>query len=269
MTAAPIFIGGAGRSGTTLLRVMLDSHPNIACGRELKIVPLMVTQWEMACRAFPDQSTNDDPFAQGADHIDTIYRDLILGLLAMSQWGNGDGRKPRVAEKTPHNVLVFEGLHRLFPEAALIHIVRDARDVVASLLAQTWTSPQTGESPPYTRNAEAAARYWVEIVEGAEFPPKAPHILIHYEALVTEPEKNMRALLAAIHEPWHDSVLRHSEFNHDIAPGPNVAQVRRPIYLDSVGRWKTDLSPADLDTVLGITGSTMEKIGYMPRDEAA
>ena len=55
----PVFIGGAGRSGTTLLRVILDSHPNIACGPEIKLTPMIVNMclqfqqlWDISLKAY-------------------------------------------------------------------------------------------------------------------------------------------------------------------------------------------------------------------------
>jgi len=92
---APIFIGGAGRSGTTLLRVMLDSHPSIACGPELKITTAIAKLWLDCQTGFAD--------ALAALHlppreVNRILADTITSFMAPFQAASG---KPRIAEKTP------------------------------------------------------------------------------------------------------------------------------------------------------------------------
>src|SRR5262245_41788936 len=121
----PIFIGGAARSGTTLIRVLLDSHPNIACGPEFKLTPLLLQQWrefKAYSRMIPD--------AQRAPEgvVDELYQDLIFGMLYPYATRQD---KDRIAEKSPNNVLAFADIHALFPESPLIHVIRDGRDVVA------------------------------------------------------------------------------------------------------------------------------------------
>ncbi len=155
-TLPPIFIGGAGRSGTTLLRVVLDSHSRIACGPELKVIPSVASLW---ADFHALGAVLADSRVQG-DDIDRVFGRLIVDLLEPLRRGAG---KPRVAEKSPNNVFFFPHLHRMFPDASFLHMLRDGRDVVASLLTMRWRTTD-GAPVDYTRDARLAARYWAHAV---------------------------------------------------------------------------------------------------------
>jgi 2-polyprenyl-3-methyl-5-hydroxy-6-metoxy-1,4-benzoquinol methylase/tetratricopeptide (TPR) repeat protein len=125
-----IFIGGAGRSGTTLLRTMLDAHPRLHCGPELKLVPVLSqlrAQWLATMGgALRDAGVTPERLDAG---VRSFLEALLTGLAPAGT---------RLAEKTPHNVMHIDLLSRLFPRARFIHLVRDGRAVVASLLRQDW-----------------------------------------------------------------------------------------------------------------------------------
>lgn len=259
-SAAPIFLGGAGRSGTTLLRVMLDSHPRIACGPELKIIPQWLRQWERDSRTFGDHAAEHRGIGAGA--IDDAYRAKVSMVLTRVRQRSG---KPRLAEKTPNNVFFFGHLHRLFPDSPLIHVIRDGRDVVASLLGVEWFHPD-GKRVPYTENAAAAAKYWADAVGSGLKARKhlggKAVLEVRYENLVRETEAEMRRVLDHLEEPWDEVVLRHWEEPHDLGLETSADQVTRPVYTSSIGRWRERLSKGDLSTVEGICGALLVELGY-------
>lgn len=256
---APIFIGGAARSGTTLLRVMLDSHSRIACGPELKIIPDWLQQWQHDIKSFGNYAAENLRMERGV--IDDAYRAKLSRLF---NWVRERSGKPRIAEKTPHNVIYFGHIDQLFPDSPLIHVIRDGRDVVASLLGMEWYYPD-GRRVPYTKDVAAAGRYWAKAVTAGL---KARRHLgekvleVRYESLVEQPEREMRRVLAHLDEPWDEAVLHHDRYPHDLAGETSAGQVSRPVYTASVGRWRTVLSDGDLATIREKTGRLLAELGY-------
>jgi hypothetical protein len=258
----PIFIGGVPRSGTTLLRVILDTHPRIYCGTELRVVQALTNLWwsaEQRGRPLLEQAYSVD-----AEHLRRIFTDLVLSFLRPAWLASG---KPRVAEKTPFNVLVFPQLGRLFPDAALVHIIRDVRDVVASRLERARA---TGASSAETVTlARERAEEWVRVMEIrskmlADEQLSRSYFEIRYEELVHSPHVALEALFAFLGEHFYPDVLSFHRVarNVDGTEEWSAAAVRRPIFASSCGRWRQSLSIEELRAVLQVAGPTVESLGY-------
>lgn len=185
--AAPIFIGGAGRSGTTLVRSLLNAHPRIAVGAELKVTPALAQCWQTV-RHHTDHLGKH--FGLAAADIDAAFGQLVTTLLETHRRRS---EKPRIGEKTPNNVFAFPALHRMFPQSPLLHVVRDGRDVVRSLLEKNWATPD-GRPMPITHDPAAAASYWRQAVLAGLAAAQDPSLAaryheVRYEALVHNPER--------------------------------------------------------------------------------
>lgn len=258
----PIFIGGAGRSGTTLLRVILDAHPHIACGPELKVL------WMIAQQAKEMEQTYGPVLREWRvepPDIRRLYVEFLTGLMAPYRTHAG---KLRVAEKTPGNVLAFPELHRLFPASPLIHIIRDGRDVISSLLTMNWTEVD-GRPAEYTRDVRKAAEYWVSWVQagrkaGADPALRGQYYEVRYEDLVAEPERVLQPLFSFIDEPWDPCVLRFHQMDRPLGKESSAAQVVQPIYQTAVGRWQRELAPSQLEPVREVAGPLLVELGYAP-----
>jgi hypothetical protein len=261
MTRPPIFVGGAGRSGTTLMRVILDSHPNIACGPELKVIPRICQLWHEFQTAFSPALRE---YSLEAGDINGAFAQLILSLLDKYRQHTG---KPRLAEKSPNNVFFFEHLHYLFPESPLIHIIRDGRDVVCSLLEMDWRNPKTGERLEYTQNARKAAEYWAKAVRAGQIARQKASLAaryqeVRYEQLVAQPEATLQKVFAFVEEPWDPAVLRFHEQRRNLAGESSAAQVSTELYQSAVGRWQRDLKPEDKQAVKDAAGDLLLVLGY-------
>lgn len=238
-----VFVGGTHRSGTTLLRDLLDAHPRVACGPELKLVQTICTLRDQWWSAMGNTLT-----AAGLDEqkLDAAVRAFVMTLL---QGMVPDPTATRIAEQTPHNLLHMAMLGRLFPRARFVHIVRDARAVAASLVRQQWVDPATGERLWYCKDVASGARYWAQVIQtvrqqAAEVPGR--YLELRYEDLVREPRATMETLMAFLGEAWDDSVMQHHTKVRVSSLESSSAAVPRPIDTSAVDRWRQELRPADL-----------------------
>lgn len=259
---APIFLGGCPRSGLTLLRVVLDSHPCLTCGPDSGVLGLV--------RAAQDFESKLGELHRGyfelpTDRVRANFSTAISEILAARAEA---ARKPRVAEKSPMNILMFRTLADLFPDAKFVHVVRDGRDVAASLTARNWINPRTGRLFEYCANAGAAAAYWsglVSIGRAAEEglgPGKV--FRIRYEDIALAPEATLRGLFDFLDLPWSAEVLNHDRRNHDLAglELESAAALAQPINASSVGRFRIGLSPGDVARVEATAGTELAALGY-------
>jgi hypothetical protein len=116
----------------------------------------------------------------------------------------------RSVETTPHTLLHMSTMASIFPAARFIHVIRDGRDVVASLLERDWMDPSTGEKVWCCQTPKAAAEYWVHVVDaireqGARIPGR--YLEVQYSELIEHPEAVMRIVMAFLGERWEAAVL--------------------------------------------------------------
>jgi hypothetical protein len=194
--------------------------------------------------------------------MDDQFAETISGFLDGA--GGGDPSR-RVAEKTPANVLHFPTLRQLFPESPLVAVVRDGRDVVASLLGCDWTDARTGRPMDIVVDPAAAARLWLRSVEASEAMACDPRLhVVRYEALVASPGDALEALFNRLGEPFDAAALDHARV-FDPAAGQNetsAARVSQPLDTASVGRWRRDLTRDQLRTVEAVIAPALDRLGY-------
>lgn len=197
----PIFVVGCPRSGTTLVRLILDSHPRISCGPETHFLPdlegIVGRHWHRLSRF-------GMPREYWLDRIGRFFGDF------QNDYARSRG-KARWADKSPAYTPHLPFLLEVFPTAQIVHVVRDPRDVVASH-HKRWGAAAALSAVGRWRTYVAAAR-----AAGAAVGPGRYHE-IRYEDLVADPEPALRALLAFLGEQWAPQVLRHDEQPHDVAP---------------------------------------------------
>ena len=254
-----IFVGGAGRSGTTLMRALLEAHSRICCGPEMKALPQIswLYQW---ISGMPLQM---DAYKNTLANIQGYFRQFIESLAGNYRLASG---KPRWAEKTPHNVLYIETLGTLFPDARFIHMIRDGRDVACSLVTTDWFGPGWGAELGEVQKITKAARYWRDTVQRARQQAAQPVVAgrviqVPYELLVADLEGTMRKVMDYLGEAWDPAILE--AYKKDRAGEPyefSTHQITKPVYNTSVGRWKRDMSPVDKIAFKSEAGSLLKEM---------
>ncbi|NWG71795.1 MAG: sulfotransferase [Parvularculaceae bacterium] len=256
----PIFLGGCPRSGLTLIRVMLDAHPRISCGPDSGVLSIARAARELG-ETLGDLHARD--FHLPPEEVRANFADAIARILG----ARAQGAKARFAEKSPLNLLFFEDYAAMFPAARFIHVVRDGRDVAASLLARAWKDPRTGRVFEYCASAEGAARYWKGMVRlglSAETALGRRVLRVRYEDLAAAPEPTLRALCAFLDEPYAAEMLRFNERALDLAgmEGESAAALKERVSPRFVGRHARELGPGDVARIGEIARDELDALGY-------
>jgi len=253
----PIFIIGAQGSGTTLLRLMLDSHPNIAVPQETgfmraynahQFIPFKWSGRNWARRMGWSREELDQELA-------AFYERIFMRNV--EQQG-----KRRWGEKTPLHTFHIDDMARLFPECVFVGIVRHPAGSVASNLSRFGHT--------FNRATQHHLRYGKELARQAAARPDR-FVLLRYEELVLAPERGMRELLEWLGEPWSDRVLAHHEVQTSRGGRLTVEGLNRAdeaIDVSRIDKWTRTLDAPTLKKIDRRLGALGEFFGYSMTDAA-
>jgi hypothetical protein len=255
--AAPVFVIGSPRSGTTLLRLILDSHPRISCGEETHFLrdleAVVGRHWELV-------ATYGLPRDWWLDRLRHLYLDFQTEVLTRSG-------KARWAEKDPTYTLHLAFVEELFPDALYVHLLRDGHDVVASF-RDRWG---------YRSAARAARSEWARYVEAARGLGRridgSRFLELRYEQLVAEPEAEARRLFDFLGEEWRPEVLDFDPAGHSATGRYRwFTDLRRKeagdqatIYRSRVGAGAASLDPFLRAVLRRRNGGLLRELGYLGR----
>lgn len=269
----PVFVGGAERTGTSLMFALLTSHPNISMTRrtnywryiDQKFGDLSEAQNLDACLDVmkrykrmvaiePDWAWIEAELAKGAPTYGRLF-----ALLQQAQASRAG--KPRWGDKSLLNERYADRIFEEFPNARIVHMIRDPRDRYASVLAR-WKVRRGGVG--------AGMGEWFESLRHAEsnverWPDKCS--IMRYEDLVADAEMEMRRICDFIGEPFVDEMMTMNGAERFRREGANSSYGRRPtgaISTSSIGKYTRVLSPNQVRYIETVARSAMERHGYTP-----
>jgi Sulfotransferase family len=261
---------GCPRSGTTLLQVMLHSHPRLAIAPETRfILPayrqrLRFGDLEQAGnrRALAEYLVAGRYFGNlGLDPDATIERIVdgpptfgsAIGIVLQS-YAERFGR-PRWGEKRPGYYRHIDVVMRLFPDAQIVHLVRDPRDCVASLKRMPW----------WKRESHHSVLAWARAIDlTADAARRWPVTQVQYEQLVADPESELRRLCVALGEEYEPAMAEPERFVTEVVPDKGWHRSTRagPATTARIGRWRGRLEPWELQLCEAVLAGRMERFGY-------
>ncbi len=278
------FIGGATRSGTTLLRLMLDAHPDLAIPSETHFVPAMISRCvegpveagELAAIATSHPRWGDF----GLEAAEYVARVQALEPLTAAEavrefyrlYADGQG-KVRWGDKTPGYIRKTRPIQRVLPEARFIHMIRDGRDVALSVMPLNF-GPST---------VTGAAELWVKRVSlGRKQAKAADHYAeVFYEELIEQTEPALRQVCDYLDLPFHRAMLDYHQ-----RAGERLAEKARDLKkedgrtqpaearitshalaseaprADRIGRWRREMTEADVAEYERVAGELLAELGY-------
>ena len=275
MSTDPFFIVGVHRSGTTLLRYLLNSSPRIYIPPESDFIPRFflkqplneldekttdkllgivferyrfVKEWEA------ERPVSHSFYRQMNPKTPAGFLDHLYGCYAEQKGA------VRWADKTPIYSSYIDLIHQIFPQAKFIHIIRDGRDAILSMLDK-W------EHREIHVDIYFAARNWLRRIRQAQVSGKklggVQYHELFYESLVNQPEHEMRSICNFLEEPFVSEMLTHHQWaKNQIEPGSFHDAVRRPVNKNRIGRWQQEMSAADLRLVERVAGPLLQELGY-------
>ncbi|CRL02267.1 CLUMA_CG015339, isoform A [Clunio marinus] len=231
-----VFIGGVPRSGTTLMRAMLDAHPEVRCGQETRVIP-RILQLRSHWMKSEKESMRLEEAGIHKEVLNSAIAQFCLEIIAK----HGDPA-PRLCNKDPLTLKMGSYVIELFPNAKFLFMVRDGRATVHSIISRKVTI--TGFD---LTNYRQCMQKWNQAIttmhDQCQEIGKERCLMVHYEQLVLQPKKSMEKILEFLDIPWNDSVLHHEDFinkENGVALSKverSSDQVIKPVNLEALTKW--------------------------------
>jgi hypothetical protein len=265
----PLLVLGVRRSGTTLLRVMLDRHSGLAVPDESYFVPQLadrhlrrvdpdafvddlrrintVTEWDVPLEKVRARLRPAMPVGEAIATVYLVYAEER----GKSRWG----------DKTPMYMQNLRLLERLFPDAFYVHLIRDGRDAALSflemprgLVTETWMHPRTPGGFASQWRTEVAAARRLGRRAGARY------LEVRYEELVADVEATLRRICGLAGLEYEPAMADYAG-NVDVSAKPHQQRLTQPPTA-GLRDWRTQMAPADVSAFEQVAGDLLAELGY-------
>ena len=273
-SARPVLLVGCPRSGTTLLSVILHAHPRIAMPPETRFLFPVYRRRnsfgdlsdEQNRRRLARQITGrGSRFSQLGLNRRAVIREIVNGAptvgsamaIVWREFARSRG-KERWGEKRPLYWQQMDWLMRLFPDAQVVHLVRDPRACVTSLLDVKW----------WHGGFQGALTTWAlsdrELRGFGERAPQGSYYALRFEDLLTDPRDELAKLCKFLGEDFDEGMLDFAGAAGDIVPERKVwhSLTHEPLDPSRGERWRERLTPGDVAVIEAVTGAAMKHHGY-------
>lgn len=254
-TNRAIIIGGCHRSGTSLLRRIIDSHSRIHCGPEIKffrdffndypVDPIKKLRYATTARSILDE--------------DQLF--LLFGktFIELHQQAMEQHQKTRWADKNPENIIYLKQWNLLLDDAwVFVHIIRHPLDTLAAMdeVHFNWAYPSELQ--------DRITFYRRYTVAGFDFEQQHPgrYKRVLYEDLVTHPQKTIADLMYWLGEKFEERQLNFNHIPHQEGLEDSKVKDTTTIHAKSVGRWQSKFTPEQAQSILQDTHDIIQKVGW-------
>jgi Sulfotransferase family len=283
------FVVGVNRSGTTLLRMMLDAHPQLTVPPETHFVPELI-EAAGSSSATPEALLATITSQREWGDFGLTEEELLERFRAIEPLDAGEALrsfyeayaervgKPRWGDKTPIYVKSMRKIEGALPEARFVHVIRDGRDVALSIRDRA-----VKEHP-----IDTIAERWVRRITRARQQAKrlAHYEEIRYESLILETKPTLEIVCEFFGLPWDDALLEYHERSAD-----RLEEMKRELPDDGkrttlsverrmatharttekpdpkrVSRWRESMDRADREQFESIAGPLLDELGYVTGD---
>jgi hypothetical protein len=243
ITNRSFILFGALRSGTTLLRLMLNGHPQITCPGEMDFLI--------------DHLDNSGKFDEAALQADRIYRahedlfptqsltnptphEIVARVARVAGQGQGDGIAALILHRNLNRAL------QVYPSMRVVNLMRDPRDVARSSIGMGWAG-----------NSYYGVDHWIGTQR--DWQNSQPQLgadqqlTVHYEALIAKPQETLSQIAEFVGLKFHAGMLAYDEGSTYSKPDPNLIE-----------QWKRKQTAREVGLVEGKIGPMLEQAGYSP-----
>jgi hypothetical protein len=275
-TLRPFFIIGSGRSGTTLLRTLLYRTDQIVIPPEsnewfkkalLNFVINNNASWESLClQTLSIYSEKEDFKYWHTDLMTNIERlqmtdknqrsfALIIDYIYTEYLNQHNSKASFWGDKTPYMSFALDWINLVFPNAKYIHMLRDGRDVVLSMI----------NSLDHFSTFESACHRWnwaLNAIQKFEKTNSHNVLTVKYEALVSSPENQMKTVLDFLAIACDNNILlQENKVSVGDESLSHLGNSKKTITMDSIGRWKS-IADADMTLISSKLEKNLKKYGY-------